>query len=215
VRERPELIVRGIVSARELHPLIERADIIAIGPGLGQDGWAQRLLTAAFSAGAFSTAKGLVIDADALNLLAKQPERNERWILTPHPGEAARLLQLSTNEIQNDRMGAANSLAKRYGGTVVLKGSNTLIVKDGECPSICDQGNPAMATPGMGDVLTGVIAGLLAQVNDPWLAARAGVVAHSWAGDAAAAKLGRVERGLLASDLFDFLPESVSDHESR
>jgi ADP-dependent NAD(P)H-hydrate dehydratase / NAD(P)H-hydrate epimerase len=120
------------------------------------------------------------------------------------------LLQSSTNEIQIDRMGAAKSLAHRYGGTIVLKGSNTLIVREGETPSICDQGNRAMATPGMGDVLTGVIAGLLAQFKDPWLAARAGVIAHAWAGDRAAQRLGNVERGVIASDLFAFLPQSVN-----
>ncbi len=208
VAERPELIVRGIASAGDLEPLIEQADVVAVGPGLGQDAWAVSLWNAVRETG-----KPLVVDADALNLLAKQPMRNERWILTPHPGEAGRLLGFTAGDVQADRASAARSLVQRYDGTVVLKGANTLVACKEQPLSICDQGNPAMATAGMGDVLTGVVAGLLAQFDDFRFAACAGAVAHAWAGDSAKEALGNVERGLLASDLFAFLPRCVSADE--
>lgn len=206
VTERPELIVRAVATELELRSLMSRADVIAIGPGLGQDDWAKLLFDATLESG-----KPLVVDADALNLLSMHPRSNSNWILTPHPGEAGRLLGSSTSDIQSDRWGSALGIARKFGGTVVLKGANTLVVHENQMPSICDRGNPAMATPGMGDVLTGVIAGLLAQLKDSWTAARAGVVAHAAAGDLAALKLGGIDRGLIASDLFAELPKCVSD----
>jgi NAD(P)H-hydrate epimerase len=148
-----------------------------------------------------------VIDADALNLLALAPCKGDRRVLTPHPGEAGRLLGISTSEVQDDRLAAARAIVERYGGTVVLKGAGTLVVERDQLPSICDQGNPGMASPGMGDVLTGVIAGIAAQTADLSEAARAGVLVHAMAGDMAAR---RGERGLLASDLFTYLPTCVN-----
>ena len=143
--------------------------------------------------------KSLVVDADALNIIAESrtPGR-EDWILTPHPGEAARLLGTHTDDIQHDRLAALDRLVERYHGTVVLKGAGTLVGAPGRIPALCEQGNPGMATAGMGDVLTGTIAGILAQCRDTWLAARVGVLVHAMAGDAAA-RTG--ERGLLAGDL--------------
>jgi NAD(P)H-hydrate epimerase len=206
VTERPELIVRSVEHNDEIQPLLNRAAVIAIGPGLGQDVWARGLLDAAIASG-----KPLVVDADALNLLAAQPLRRDHWILTPHPGEAGRLLGISTSAVQADRLGSVQALARRYGGIAILKGANSLCVNEMALPAICDRGNSGMATPGMGDVLTGVIAGLLAQLNDAWTAARAGVLVHALAGDMAAARLGaRVERGLIATDLFAQLPACVN-----
>jgi ADP-dependent NAD(P)H-hydrate dehydratase / NAD(P)H-hydrate epimerase len=199
---RPELMCRGVSDGAQLARLIGHADVLAVGPGLGQDEWARVMLDAALASN-----KTAVVDADALNLLAQSPRRSERWILTPHPGEAGRLLGRSTAEIQRDRIGAAREIAARYGGTVVLKGAGTLVVTGDSKPSICDQGNPGMASPGMGDVLTGVIAGIVAQTSDPAAAARAGVLAHAMAGDMAAR---RGERGLLATDLFAYLPTCVN-----
>lgn len=201
---RPELICRGITSARELEPLIERADVVAIGPGLGQDEWAHAMME-----GVTGCTKPTVLDADALNYLAQHPRSNSNWILTPHPGEAARLLGTSAGEIQRSRLDAANAICERYGGVVVLKGAGTLVVNRDELPHVCDRGNPGMASPGMGDVLTGVIAGILAQRALVVDAARTGVIVHAMAGDMAAH---RGERGLIASDLFNYLPTCANPH---
>jgi hydroxyethylthiazole kinase-like uncharacterized protein yjeF len=200
--QRPELICRGIESGADPQSLIDRADVIAVGPGLGQDTWAQSVANRAVQSDIPT-----VIDADALNLLAQSPCKGEQRILTPHPGEAGRLLGISTAAVQSDRVSAARQIMERYGGTVVLKGAGTLVVERDALPSICDQGNPGMASPGMGDVLTGVIAGIAAQTAELAEAARAGVLVHAMAGDMAAR---RGERGLLASDLFTYLPTCVN-----
>jgi ADP-dependent NAD(P)H-hydrate dehydratase / NAD(P)H-hydrate epimerase len=202
VAQRPELICRGVTRAEELEALIARTDVIAVGPGLGQDDWARAMVEHAFASDL-----PMIIDADGLNLLAQAPSRGHHRILTPHPGEAGRLLGIATAEVQRDRLGAARAIAERYGGTVVLKGAGTLVVEPGQLPSVCDQGNPGMASPGMGDVLTGVIAGIAAQTSQLAEAARAGVLVHAMAGDMAAR---RGERGLLASDLFNYLPTCVN-----
>ncbi len=202
VAGRPELMVRAIENQEELGSLFRSVDLVAIGPGLGKDAWAQAVFEAAMASD-----KPLVVDADALNLLALQPRRRDDWILTPHPGEAGRLLGTSAAAVQSDRLSAATVLADRYGGVVVLKGAGTLVARSGDTLALCDRGNPGMAAPGMGDVLTGVIAALAAQTKDPWVAARAGVLAHALAGDAAAQK---GERGLLASDLFVHLAACVN-----
>ena len=190
---RPEIMAHGVQTALELQPLLERATVIAIGPGLGQSDWALPLFGRAQD-----TAKPMVMDADALNLLAQEPAVNPCWVLTPHPGEAARLLGCDTAEIQADRFAAAGQLQRRYGGVIVLKGSGTLIADLDGAISVCAGGNPGMASGGMGDVLTGFIAGFLAQGYAPGDAARLGVCLHAAAADEAA-RAG--ERGLLASDL--------------
>jgi NAD(P)H-hydrate epimerase len=194
---RPELLAHGVRGARDLQPLIERATVIAIGPGLAQDAWARGLWRAALAAD-----RPLVIDADALNLLAAARAARKKpkppWILTPHPGEAARLLKTTTSAIQRDRYAAAAQLAEKFSAICVLKGAGTLIASlDGTW--LCDRGNPGMASGGTGDVLTGVIAALLAQRLAPVDAARLGVWAHAVAGDAAAEE---GETGLIAADLF-------------
>jgi hydroxyethylthiazole kinase-like uncharacterized protein yjeF len=205
VGARPELMCRGVTRAEDLTGLIAHADVIALGPGLGQDDWARTM---------FETALGsdrrAVVDADALNLLAQSPRANAHWILTPHPGEAARLLGKTSAEVQRDRLGAARAIAVRFGGVVVLKGAGTLVVSDEGLPAICDRGNPGMASAGMGDVLTGVIAGILAQRAELSAAARVGVLVHALAGDMAAR---RGERGLLATDLLAYLPTCVNPHQ--
>jgi ADP-dependent NAD(P)H-hydrate dehydratase / NAD(P)H-hydrate epimerase len=191
---RPELICLPLADAAGLNEAFERTDVIAIGPGLGRTPWARSVLDRALGAG-----KPLVIDADALNIVAecRTPGR-EDWVLTPHPGEAARLLDTDTVEIQRDRLAALDRLVTRYRGTVVLKGAGTLVGAPGRTPALCERGNPGMATAGTGDVLTGTIAGILAQCRNAWLAARVGVLVHAMAGDAAARS---GERGLLASDV--------------
>jgi len=191
---RPELICLGFENHAALEHALERADVVAIGPGLGRTEWAQTALSAALNC-----KKPLVVDADALNLIAerKEPAR-EDWILTPHPGEAGRLLGVGSDDIQQDRITALEKLVERYGGTIVLKGAGTLVGARGRTPGLCERGNPGMASPGTGDVLTGAIAGVLAQTADPWLATRAAVLIHAMAGDAVARG---GERGLLASDV--------------
>jgi ADP-dependent NAD(P)H-hydrate dehydratase / NAD(P)H-hydrate epimerase len=193
---RPELMCSGIDGATGLQPLLEVADVAVIGPGLGRNAWARELFSVALAAG-----KPLVIDADALNLLAEQPELAlpAGSILTPHPGEAGRLLGASTTTVQADRMGALRRLQQQFTAVIVLKGSGTLVGAAGHVPAICIAGNPGMATAGMGDVLAGATAAILAQCRDSWRAACAAVYAHAIAGDALAARIG--QRGLLASEL--------------
>jgi NAD(P)H-hydrate epimerase len=193
VAARPELMCVAARSATDLSAVLDRATVVAVGPGLGQDRWARQLWDAALSSGL-----PMVVDADALNLLAAAPAARDNWILTPHPGEAARLLGSTSAVVQSDRLRAACELQARFGGHVVLKGAGSIVQSRAEPPYICDRGNPGMAAAGMGDVLTGVIAGIAAQCGDLALAARAGVFVHAQAGDLAA-RAG--ERGLLASDV--------------
>ena len=191
---RPELMSHGIDTAEALKALSARASVIAIGPGLGQDEWAQELL-------AMAVARNLplVVDADALNLLAQVDMQRQQWILTPHPGEAARLLGMTAQAINADRFAALHQMAEKYNATVVLKGAGTLILSPDAIPAVCDGGNPAMASGGMGDVLTGIIAGLIAQGLALAPAAQLAVCLHRRAADLAIRGIG--EKGLLATDL--------------
>lgn len=202
VAGRPEIICHAAGSAAEARPLMAEADVVAIGPGLGQSDWARDLLEAALACG-----KPLVVDADALNLLARSPWRGPDWVLTPHPGEAARLLGTDAASIQADRLGAVRNLADRFGGTIVLKGACSLVAGPSGEAWVCDAGNPGMATAGMGDVLTGAIAGLAAQGLGLEQAALVGVCVHARAGDRAAA---HGMRGLIASDLMEALRAGVN-----
>jgi NAD(P)H-hydrate epimerase len=188
----PELIARG-ASPDADGAAPAGFDAVAIGPGLGVDAAAVRWLELAAA-----SCERLVVDADALTLLAARPSNRDGWVLTPHPGEAARLLGTTAASVQQDRLAAARAVAERYGGACVLKGANTLVCAAGTLPWVCDCGNPGMATAGSGDVLTGVIAALFAQCEDPVRAAAAGVVAHAEAGDRAAR---RGMRGMVASDI--------------
>ena len=202
---RPELMVHAVQQASELQPLLRRASVVVIGPGLGQSHWSRQLFERVLD-----TTLPLVVDADALNLLAHEPRARHNWILTPHPGEAARLLGTDTSAVQQDRFVALESLREQYGGVVILKGADTLI-GDGQLPAVCAAGNPGMASGGMGDVLSGVLGALLAQGLEPGATARAGVCLHARAADRAAAAGG--ERGLLASDLMPRLREGVNGRD--
>jgi hydroxyethylthiazole kinase-like uncharacterized protein yjeF len=193
VASRPELMSHAIENAEQLEPLLEKADVVAFGPGLGSSGWAAQVYERL--AGDTHPA---VWDADALNWLAQQPQAVASRIITPHPGEAARLLGSDAAAVQANRRESLADLRERYGGVAVLKGSGTLVSSASGAAWLCTAGNPGMAAPGMGDVLTGVIAALLAQGLSPEDAAAVGVAAHAQAGDLAAEQ---GERGLLASDL--------------
>jgi ADP-dependent NAD(P)H-hydrate dehydratase / NAD(P)H-hydrate epimerase len=190
---RPELMCLGVSGPADLAPLLGRATHVAVGPGLGRSSWGRGLWEAVLDSGLPA-----VIDADALNLLAAQPRREERWILTPHPGEAARLLGTDVATVEADRAAAVREIRSRFGGVAVLKGAGTLVCGASGMLSLCDRGNPGMASGGMGDVLTGLIAGLAAQLGDLERAACAGVLIHALAADDAAVP---GERGLLAGDL--------------
>jgi NAD(P)H-hydrate epimerase len=199
---RPELMCHGIETEDELSALLARVSTVAIGPGLGTGTWARSLYKAVLASGL-----PMVVDADGLNLLAEDARKSDHWILTPHPGEAARLLGSSGAAIQRARIDALARLRRRYGGTIVLKGAGTLVSASDGPPWICTAGNPGMATAGMGDVLTGVIGALVAQGSSLEEAAVCGVEVHARAGDAAA---GSAPRGLIASDLLPALRNEVN-----
>jgi hydroxyethylthiazole kinase-like uncharacterized protein yjeF len=210
---RPELIYLPTAGPESMGEVLRAASVVAMGPGLGTSTWAQALWKKVIGV----PDKPVILDADALNLLALAPVRlPAEWVLTPHPGEAARLLETETGAIQSDRLGAVREIHARYGAVTVLKGAGTLVASsnDGAVEvAICERGNPGMATAGMGDVLTGVIAGVLAQLLDgptagaSALSARLGVLIHALAGDAAA---GGGQRGLIASDVIGELRGQVN-----
>jgi hydroxyethylthiazole kinase-like uncharacterized protein yjeF len=202
----PELMVRAAQDGRQLDALLAEVDALVTGTGLGQSDWSQELFGACMRAQVPT-----VVDADGLNLLARGLPSLEasdmplgRWVLTPHPAEAGRLLGCAAADIQQDRVSAALRLARRYQAVVVLKGCGTIVAAADGRYAICPLGNPGMATAGSGDVLSGVVGALLAQGLDCWDAACAGVAAHAAAGDLAAAAIG--ERGLMASDITRSLP---------
>ena len=212
LNRRPECMVHGVESGLQLTPLLEQATAIGCGPGLGQKSWAELLLQPVLNSDL-----PMVLDADGLNNYALKLYSTAGWhddfnrrevVLTPHPGEAARLLKSTTAEIQADRPAAARKLAQKCGATVVLKGQGTLITAPDGRMALCSDGNPGMASGGMGDVLTGVITALLAQGLTAWDAACLGVCVHSAAADLAASESG--QHGLLATDLLPFIRELMN-----
>ena len=202
----PEALAHAIDEDTALDALLDRCTVVAAGPGLGQSDWSARLQRQCVASG-----KPLVLDADALNLLRTQTLPAD-CVITPHPGEAARLLACSTAEIQADRYRAARELASRYGCTVVLKGAGSIVIAPDRLPSVISAGNPGMATGGMGDVLTGTIAALRAQGFDAFDAARAGALLHAAAGDRAA---DNGQRGLLPSDLMPWLRRFANSETTK
>lgn len=202
ITARPELMVHEL-TPQSLDESLEWADVVAIGPGLGQQSWGKKALQKVEN-----YRKPMLWDADALNLLAINPDKRHNRILTPHPGEAARLLNCSIAEIESDRLLSAQRLVKRYGGVAVLKGAGTIVACESGALGIIDAGNAGMASGGMGDVLSGIIGALLGQKLPLYDAAVAGCVAHGAAGDRLAARYG--SRGMLATDLFDTLRRVVN-----
>lgn len=199
---RPELMCHAVEKASDLRKLLDAVDTIGLGPGLGKARWGRSLFNEVLK-----SELPMVVDADALNLLAESQTHRDNWILTPHPGEAARLTGKSTASIQKDRLAAVVELQDKFGGTIVLKGAGSLISSQKGPTWISTSGNPGMASPGMGDVLTGVIAALLAQGLSAESAAAYGVEIHARAGDKAAAA---GQRGLIASDLLNELRTLVN-----
>ncbi|WP_422135709.1 NAD(P)H-hydrate dehydratase [Endozoicomonas sp. ALD040] len=191
---RPELMASAVSGAEDLRVLLEGKNLLVVGPGLGKDSWARELLAEVLKAEC-----PVVIDADGLNIISEDPallkRRKYPMILTPHSGEAARLLETQTSTINGDRVKAAKELFNRFGAVVVLKGAGTLVY-DGKILNLCPDGNPGMAVAGMGDVLSGVIAALAAQGLETHDAAALGVWLHATGADHLAGLQG--ERGMLA-----------------
>lgn len=199
----PEVMCHAVNAPADLLPLLKKATVIVIGPGLGKSEWSRELLQMVLSVDL-----PMVLDADALNLLSESPKKHSNWILTPHPGEAARLLQCTVKQVQADRLLSSKKLIEQYNGVVVLKGAGTIVQSESEIPVICSAGNPGMASGGMGDALSGVIGGLLAQQFPLLTAAKIGVLLHAMAADKSAQASG--ERGMLASDLMPYLRQLVN-----
>jgi NAD(P)H-hydrate epimerase len=199
----PEAMVLGTSSANQLMGLLEKATVLVVGPGLGQAAWGRSLLSAAANA-----SQPQVWDADALNLLAEGGVSLPAGsVITPHPGEAARLLGISTAAVQTDRPAAAHALSKKYTAVVVLKGAGSLIATPDGRLALCHQGHPAMASAGLGDVLAGLVGALLAQGLDAYDAACLAVWLHANAG----AQQGKLGRGLAASDLIPAIRQLLEE----
>lgn len=200
----PEVMAVGVQSANQLMGLLAQASVVVVGPGLGQAPWGRSLLSAAAQA-----KMPQVWDADALNLLSNTDlALAQGSVLTPHPGEAARLLGISTQQVQADRPAAARALVKKYSVVCVLKGAGTLIAGlQGELAQ-CNHGHPAMATAGLGDVLAGVVGALLAQGMSAYEAACLAVWLHARAGE----QQGQLGRGLAASDLIPAIRQLLEEH---
>ncbi len=211
---RPELMVvgtedgNGVQDSEWLRDLLKRASAIVIGPGLGRGEWGRQLWSIV-KAVAKARSISLVIDADGLFFLHEDQVRNTHsevskslrpWVITPHPGEAALLLDSSIPDIQRDRFAAVASLASRYRCQALIKGAGSVLCIDKQQLLLCTEGNAGMAVAGMGDVLSGLVGGLIAQGLTPTDALQAAVSVHGEAGDLAAAEHG--QRGLMASELF-------------
>lgn len=202
----PEVMAAGVASANQLMALGASASVWVVGPGLGQGAWGRSLLSAAAASDAVQ-----VWDADALNLLAQAVVQLPAGVvLTPHPGEAARLLGISSAEVQVDRPAAAHALAQRYQAVCVLKGAGTLIATPDGGLWLCDRGHPAMAGAGLGDVLAGFIGALLAQGLAALPAAQLAVYLHACAGE----RLALQGRGLAASDLCAVIRELLQEQSA-
>ncbi|TNE81233.1 MAG: NAD(P)H-hydrate dehydratase, partial [Gammaproteobacteria bacterium] len=202
----PELMVNGVASGQQIQPLLERASVLVVGPGLGKTPWSEQLLQRSLAMN-----KPTVLDADALNILSEgklNTGNSSHWVMTPHPGEAARLLGVSTADIQGDRFAAVRELQRKYNCPILLKGSGSLVCSAQDMPvSVCCAGNPGMASGGMGDVLSGIAGALLAQGIPPGQALSLAVGLHAEAADRAAVD---GERGMRATDLLGPLRRLVN-----
>ncbi|MFC4859952.1 NAD(P)H-hydrate dehydratase [Pseudomonas sp. JS3066] len=200
---RPEVMCAGVSSANQLLALAEKADVLVVGPGLGQGAWGRSLISAVAGLNVPQ-----VWDADALNLLASnQTQLPADGVITPHPGEAARLLGITTGEVQADRPRAALALAQKYKAVVLLKGAGSLVATPDGRLALCDRGHPVMAGAGLGDVLAGLIGALLAQGMDGYAATCLAVWLHANAGE----NLARAGRGLAASDLIPTIRQLLEE----
>lgn len=203
----PEIMACGVISGQQLEPLLEKPSILVVGPGLGRSPWSEQLLQKAVATGL-----PMVLDADALNILAEgrvvRRDHKQPWVLTPHVGEAARLLDISVEEIQADRFSAVLKIKQKYNAVVLLKGPGTIVSSEDDTFKICPYGNPAMATAGMGDLLSGIIGGLMAQGLDGQRAVELGCCLHSSAADELVSASGN--RGVTASDILPWVKKLLN-----
>ncbi|SDV06398.1 NAD(P)H-hydrate dehydratase [Pseudomonas mucidolens] len=199
----PEVMTLGVSSANQLMGLLEKVSVIVVGPGLGGAAWGRSLLSVAANA-----RQPQVWDADALNLLAAgNVSLPANCVITPHPAEAARLMGISTAEVQVDRLKVARALSQKFNAVAILKGAGSLIASPDGRVSRCDQGHPAMAAAGLGDVLAGLVGALLAQGLAAFEASCLAVWLHASAGD----RQGALGRGLAASDLIPAIRQLLEE----
>ena len=204
----PDVMAAGVDHVNHLEPMLEGIDLVIVGPGLGRGAWGEQLLRRVLDWGG-----PCVIDADALNLLTTfdTPRQRDNWVLTPHPGEAGRLLGSDAGEVMQDRFAAVRALQSRWGGTIVLKGAGTLIQEASGPTQVATVGNPGMATGGMGDALSGLLGGLMAQKDLADVAVPMAVTLHGAAADEAARQVGY--RGLTPQDLIAAVPRVLGRAE--
>lgn len=210
---RPELM--SLVFEPNNTDKLHDADAVVLGPGLGLNSWGKQMFEVLIGINV-----PMLVDADGLTLLAQKNESDPRslpaqnqWVLTPHPGEAARLLGITTSEVQQDRMTAVREIAQRYHCVCVLKGAGTLIAEADGWVGLCDHGNSGMATAGMGDVLSGMIGAQLAQGYAPRAAAEVGVWLHARTADQIVGR--SAEAALIASDIIDRLAVSIYELDNN
>ena len=204
----------SLSSFKQIKNFAKKADIVVIGPGLSKDRQTLKLVLKVVK----EISKPMVVDADGLNAIASSlrtlrtaaSEKGRIIILTPHPGEMARLLGKSIKFVQKERKYIAKSFANEYNCIVVLKGNKSVVAAPGKKNYINHTGNPGMATAGSGDVLTGMIAGLLGQQLEPFQAAQYGVYLHGLSADLAAKE--KTQISLIASDIIEKIPEAIKKH---
>ena len=202
----PEIMAYGVISGQQLEPWLAQPSVLVVGPGLGRSSWSEQLLQKAVASGL-----PMVLDADALNILADGrviKTTGHTWVLTPHAGEAARLLGISVADVEADRFTAVQQLQQKYNAVVLLKGPGTLIAGTNQIIKVCPYGNPGMATAGMGDLLSGIIGSLIAQGLSLQDAAELGCCLHSAGADKLVDDKGY--RGIAATDLLPYLQKLLN-----
>ena len=206
----PEVMTKPVDSGQSLENYLDFPTVICLGPGLGKDYWSEQMIYKSLE-NSQKNKTPILIDADGLNLLpefSKKLPLPKKIVLTPHLGEAARLLNTSVEKVKKNRVSAAKRISNKYNSVVVLKSHETLICKEDKI-YICDKGNPGMATAGMGDVLSGMISGLIAQKLSLFEAACLGVDLHARAGDIYSEK--NNQQSLLPTDIIDLFARVINE----
>ena len=206
----PEVMTKSVDSGQSLENYLDSPTVICLGPGLGKDYWSEQMIYKSLE-NSQKNKTPILIDADGLNLLpefSKKLPLPKKIVLTPHLGEAARLLNTSVEKVKKNRVSAAKRISNKYNSVVVLKSHETLICKEDKI-YICDKGNPGMATAGMGDVLSGMISGLIAQKLSLFEAACLGVDLHARAGDIYSEK--NNQQSLLPTDIIDLFARVINE----
>ena len=206
----PEVMTKPVDSGQSLENYLDSPTVICLGPGLGKDYWSEQMIYKSLE-NTHKNKTPILIDADGLNLLpefSKKLPLPKKIVLTPHLGEAARLLNTSVEKVKKNKISAAKRISNKYNSVVVLKSHETLICKEDKI-YICDKGNPGMATAGMGDVLSGMISGLIAQKLSLFEAACLGVDLHARAGDIYSEK--NNQQSLLPTDIIDLFARVINE----